>query len=325
MSSTSFSEPGADKVVPTNGSGTRMATGRASSQAARPALKVSVKRLERIGRNLLLAIGEDPNREGLKMTPSRFARWWKEFIDYDPGTIETTFSFESFRTDQMVVCAGVSVFSLCEHHLLPFKCEISMAYIATVHVLGLSKFARIAHKYSHRLQVQERLVHQIADEITAITDARDVAVLARGEHLCMQMRGIKSDGLMSTSVMRGLFRSSDAREEFGRPNIRLILSAIDLKSNIATIASKIAADHKDTRDDPLVLIIALNGCIHVRRGPGSRTVRTESVLRDRISMVRHPLEPRIAPLNVMQAKAACAGVVFDEDRLGEALRYILTC
>jgi len=66
---------------------------------------------------------------------------------------------------------------LCEHHLLPFKSEISMAYIATEHVLGLSKFARIAHKYSHRLQVQERLVHQIADEITAITDARDVAVL----------------------------------------------------------------------------------------------------------------------------------------------------
>jgi GTP cyclohydrolase IA len=214
MSPTSCNESGGDKVVRTNGSGTRMATERASSQAARPAPKVSVKSLERIGRNLLLAIGEDPTRKGLKMTPNRFARWWKEFIDYDPGTIETTFAFESFRTDQMVVYAGVSVFSLCEHHLLPFKCEISMAYIATEHVLGLSKFARIAHKYSHRLQVQERLVHEIADEGTAITDARDVAVLARGEHLCMQMRGIKSDGLMSTSVMRGLFRSTDAREEF---------------------------------------------------------------------------------------------------------------
>jgi len=214
MSSTSFNEPGSDRVGRTNGSGTWMAPERASSRATRPELKVSVKRLERIGRNLLLAIGEDPGREGLKMTPNRFARWWKEFIDYDPGTIDTTFAFESFRTDQMVVCAGVPVFSLCEHHLLPFKCEISMAYIATEHVLGVSKFARIAHKYSHRLQVQERLVHQIADEITAITDARDVAVLARGEHLCMQMRGIKSDGLMSTSVMRGLFRSTDAREEF---------------------------------------------------------------------------------------------------------------
>jgi len=159
-----------------------MAPERTSSQATRPELNVSVKRLERIGRNLLLAIGEDPGREGLKMTPNRFARWWKEFIDYDPGTIDTTFAFESFRTDQMVVCAGVPVFSLCEHHLLPFKCERSMAYIATEHVLGVSKFARIARKYSHRLQVQERLVHQIADEITAITDARDVAVLARGEH-----------------------------------------------------------------------------------------------------------------------------------------------
>ena len=154
MSSISFSEPGSFKVGRTNGSGTRVAPERASSQTARPELKVSVKRLEWIGRNLLLAIGEDPTREGLKMTPNRFARWWKEFIDYDPGTIETTFAFESFRTDQMVVCAGVPVFSLCEHHLLPFKCEISMAYIATEHVLGLSKFARIAHKYSHRLQVR---------------------------------------------------------------------------------------------------------------------------------------------------------------------------
>lgn len=214
MSSTSFNEPGINNVGRTNGSGARIQPERTSSRTTRPDLKVDVKRLESIGRDLLVAIGEDPTREGLKMTPNRFARWWKEFIDYDPGTIETTFAFESFRTDQMVVCAGVPVFSLCEHHLLPFRCEISMAYIAAEHVLGLSKFTRIAHKYSHRLQVQERLVHQIADEITSITDARDVAVLARGEHLCMQMRGIKSDGVMSTSVMRGLFRSSDAREEF---------------------------------------------------------------------------------------------------------------
>ena len=208
MSSSSFNEPSGDKVGRTNGSGRRTAPAPASSQGIRPALKLNFKRLESIGRNLLLAIGEDPTRDGLKMTPNRFARWWKEFIDYDPGGIETTFAFESFRTDQMVVCAGVPVFSLCEHYLLPFKCEISMAYIASEHVLGLSKFARIAHKYSHRLQAQERLVHQIADEITAITDTRDVAVLARGEHLCMQMRGIKSDGLMSTSVMRG---SNDSR------------------------------------------------------------------------------------------------------------------
>jgi len=261
MSPTSFTEPGGDKVVRTNGSGTRMATECASSQTARLALKVSVKRFERIGRNLLLAIGEDPTREGLKMTPNRFARWWKEFIDYDPGTIETTFAFESFRTDQMVVCAGVSVFSLCERHLLPFKCEISMAYIATEHVLGLSKFARIAHKYSHRLQVQERLVHEIADEITAITDARDVPVLCtRRASLHADARNQKRwtdvDERNSRSFQKhrcpGRVLDIGTWEEkrkvmTGRPNIRLILSAIDLKPNIATIASKIAADHKDTR------------------------------------------------------------------------------
>src|SRR5260370_3512431 len=87
MSSISFNEPGGDKVGRSNGSGTRMAPERASSQATRLGLKVSVKRLEGIGRNLLLAIGEDPTREGLRMTPNRFARWWKELIDYDPGTI----------------------------------------------------------------------------------------------------------------------------------------------------------------------------------------------------------------------------------------------
>lgn len=131
MSLNSFDEPSGDKVGRTNGSGTRMAPACASSQVIRPAPKLNVRRLESIGRNLLLAIGEDTTRDGLKMTPNRFARWGKEFIDYDPGGIETTFAFESFRTDQMVVCAGVPVFSLCEHHLLPFKCEISMAYIAS--------------------------------------------------------------------------------------------------------------------------------------------------------------------------------------------------
>lgn len=153
MSSISFNEAGSDRAGRTNGSGNADGASTCKFTVTRAVLKVSVKRLERIGRKLLVAIGEDPTREGLKMTPNRFARWWKEFIDYDPGTIETTFAFESFRTDQMVVCAGVPVFGLCEHHLLPFRCEISMAYIASEHVLGLSKFARIAHKYSHRLQV----------------------------------------------------------------------------------------------------------------------------------------------------------------------------
>jgi len=135
-------------------------------------------------------------------------------MEYDAGKIDTTFQFEEFHTDQMVICSGVPVFSFCEHHLLPFRSEVSMAYIANERVLGLSKFARIAHAKAHKLQVQERLVEEIATEIVRITESRDVAVIAQGEHLCMQMRGVRSEGLMTTSVMRGMFRSSDAREEF---------------------------------------------------------------------------------------------------------------
>jgi GTP cyclohydrolase I len=193
-----------------NGAAKRLAAERAGSQAAR--FTINLQRLEGIARDLLEAIGEDPTRDGLKNTPARFARMWKEFIEYDAGNVET--SFESLSTDQMVVVSGIKVFSLCEHHMLPFWSEVSVAYIATEHVLGLSKFARIAHKFSHRLQVQERLVHQIADEITRVTESRDVAVIARGEHLCMMMRGIRTNAVMSTSVMRGQFRNSDARAEF---------------------------------------------------------------------------------------------------------------
>jgi len=176
--------------------------------------QVNLSRLEEIGRELLLAIGENPEREGLRKTPNRFARMWRDFIEHDAGVIDSTFAFESFQTDQMVVVSGVPIYSLCEHHLMPFSAEISMAYMATENVLGLSKFARIAQKFAHRLQVQERLVHQIADEICRVTESRDVAVLARGEHLCMQMRGIRSEGIMSTSVMRGSFRMKETREEF---------------------------------------------------------------------------------------------------------------
>jgi GTP cyclohydrolase I len=171
--------------------------------------------LVRIGKELLEAIGEDPEREGLKETPRRFAGWWREFIEYAPGNVDTC--FESVTTDQMVTVSGMRVWSLCEHHLLPFWCDIAIGYIAREQVLGLSKFARIAHKHAHTLQLQERLCHQIADEVTQIVGTPDVAVLARGEHLCMEMRGIRTPGTMSSSIMRGLFRrDSNARMEFLR-------------------------------------------------------------------------------------------------------------
>ncbi len=176
---------------------------------------VKYETLKDIARELLCAIGEDPDREGLWETPRRFADWWREFIEYDAGTMTTY--FETLSTDQMVVVSGMRVWSLCEHHLLPFWCDISIGYIATSRVLGLSKFARIAHKYAHRLQLQERLTHQIADEIAGVTQSSDIAVLAQGEHLCMEMRGIRTNGRMTSSVMRGLFRERDAaRMEFLR-------------------------------------------------------------------------------------------------------------
>jgi GTP cyclohydrolase I len=174
---------------------------------------VDVARLEQIGRKLLIAIGEDPDRPGLQDTPRRFARFWAEFINFAPGNTDVT--FEAVETDQMVVVSGMRVWSLCEHHLLPFWCDVSIGYISGARVLGLSKFARIAHQFAHRPQIQERLVHQIADEVERLTESENVAVFGTGVHLCMVMRGIKTSGAMKTSVMRGAFREKpSARQEF---------------------------------------------------------------------------------------------------------------
>lgn len=174
---------------------------------------VNYEALEKIGKDLLIAIGEDPNREGILETPKRFAKWWKEFIDYEPGTFDKTFTIEN--ADEIVAVKGIRVWSLCEHHLLPFNCTLSIGYIPNGKVLGLSKFARIAHNSAHKLQVQERLVNDIADTLQTVTDSKDVAVIGAGEHLCMSMRGVKTFGSMRTSVMRGLFRDNPtARQEF---------------------------------------------------------------------------------------------------------------
>ena len=169
--------------------------------------------LENICHQLLVTLGEDPTRPGLKDTPRRWAAMWEEFIGYDPGNIDTV--FESVTTDQMVVVSGMRVFSNCEHHLLPFWCDVSVGYVTGKRVLGLSKFARIAHKVAHKLQIQERLVQEIADQVSSLTGTQDVAVIAKGQHLCMLMRGVKTPGEMTTSIMRGVFRKDrQAREEF---------------------------------------------------------------------------------------------------------------
>jgi GTP cyclohydrolase IA len=186
-----------------------------SAQFERQPKRVDYPRLLALGRELLLAIGEDPDREGLRETPSRWADAWREFIEYDPGTTETTFA--SVASDQLVCVSGIRVASLCEHHLLPFWCDVSIGYIPNAKVLGLSKFARIAQQFAHRLQLQERLGEQIADEISRITGTQNVAVVLKGEHYCMTARGIRMPGRMTSSVMRGIFRTeSQTRIEFLR-------------------------------------------------------------------------------------------------------------
>lgn len=206
MSPTDESRSKSYTTLHSNGTGQGLAIKPSTAQVHLPTL-------ERLCAELLLAIGEDPARPGLIDTPRRFANAWAEFIDYDPGTTDTT--FETITTDQMVVVSGMRVWSICEHHLLPFWCDISIGYIAQHKVLGLSKFARIAHQFAHRLQLQERLVDQIADEISHLADTPHVAVLGRGQHLCMVMRGIQTPGIMTSSVMRGLFFDNPiARSEF---------------------------------------------------------------------------------------------------------------
>jgi GTP cyclohydrolase I len=177
--------------------------------------RVSTKHLEALCRELLVTIGEDPDREGLEGTPRRFARWWSEFIEYDDRNAAT--SFQTVQADQLGVVRGMRVWSICEHHLLPFSCAVSIGYITTDRVLGLSKFARIAHQAAHRLQLQERLAEQIADAIAVASGSPNVAVVASGIHMCMASRGIRSDGEMVTSVVRGSFREdASQRAEFMR-------------------------------------------------------------------------------------------------------------
>ena len=171
------------------------------------------KKIEQLIVQLLREIGENPKREGLLETPKRVAKFWNEFINYEAGKIETT--FEAVKADQMVIVKNIKVWSLCEHHLMPFSSTISIGYITKKKVLGLSKFARIAHKHAHKLQLQEKLVQDIADELGSLVDTKDIAVFAEGTHLCMVARGIKTDGQMITSVMQGAFRKEpETRQEF---------------------------------------------------------------------------------------------------------------
>lgn len=164
-------------------------------------------------RGILELLNQDLEDENLKGTPMRMARYLTEFLNYDPGNYET--SFESITTDQLVMVRNIPFWSLCSHHLLLFRGKISVAYLTGEKVIGLSKIPRIVQKHAHKLQLQEKLAHDIADELENILDARGIAVIIKAEHSCMAARGIKSEGEMITSVLRGQFRTETAiRIEF---------------------------------------------------------------------------------------------------------------
>lgn len=177
-----------------------------------PPRTVDYDKVKSLVRELLAALGDNPDREGLVETPRRIASFWREFIEYEPGKLDTTFA--AVKHNQMVAVTGMKVWSMCEHHMLPFWCEISIAYIADKKVLGLSKFARIAHKHAHKLTLQEQVVADIANELKDILDTEDVAVMAKGEHLCMTMRGIRTPHRMISSALSGHFLKPKARSEF---------------------------------------------------------------------------------------------------------------
>jgi GTP cyclohydrolase I len=168
-------------------------------------------------RMIIEAIGDDPDREGLKDTASRVARMYGEFFQglrEDPRTyLQVVFDEQH---DEMVLVKDVPFHSMCEHHLLPFHGQVHAAYIPRGRVVGLSKIARVIEVFARRPQVQERMTAQIADLLIDELDAHGVGVVVEASHTCMTMRGVKKPGsLMVTSAMRGSFKSDLAtRNEF---------------------------------------------------------------------------------------------------------------
>ncbi len=166
-------------------------------------------------RKLLEAVGEDPNREGLKETPRRVAQMYRELLagmEEDPRKYLTP--IEGVEHEEMVIVRGIDFYSLCEHHLLPFFGQVHVVYIPRGKVVGLSKIVRAVEALSRRLQVQERMTRELADALMDALNPWGVMVVIEAEHLCMTMRGVKKPGSkIITSAVRGTCRTSKATRE----------------------------------------------------------------------------------------------------------------
>ena len=167
---------------------------------------------------IITAIGEDVTREGLVDTPKRAAKAFKFLNNGYEKTLEEVLNGAIFEasTEDMVIVKDIELYSLCEHHLLPFIGKCHIAYLPQGKVVGLSKLARIVDMYARRLQIQEKLTKQIADAVETAVNAKGVAVVIEAKHLCMMMRGVeKQNSVMTTSVMTGIFRKElSTRAEF---------------------------------------------------------------------------------------------------------------
>jgi len=176
------------------------------------------RRLETITRETLRLIGEDPAREGLRRTPERVARAWRELTsgyDVDLSKLINGALFKAPDSD-MVIVSDVQFYSLCEHHLLPFFGKVHVAYVPNGAIIGLSKIPRLIAACARRLQVQEHLSSQIANALESVLKPQGIGVVIEARHLCMEMRGARSiESPTKTSAMRGIFRTdARTRKEF---------------------------------------------------------------------------------------------------------------
>ena len=167
------------------------------------------ERVKKLVRELIIEIGEDPTREGLRDTPKRIANMYKEiFGGYDS---DSELSVQFSEDSDVVIARDITFYSMCEHHMLPFYGKIHIAYSPNGRVFGISKLVRLVEKYSKRLQIQERVTKNIADELYA-QGVKGVAVFADAEHLCMKMRGVRNDARLSSSAFRGIYENKEEKE-----------------------------------------------------------------------------------------------------------------
>lgn len=171
--------------------------------------KSVLKKMETQIKTILELLGDDPEREGLKNTPKRVAKTLRYLTSGKQQSLNSIINGALFSSEmeEMILVKDIELYSLCEHHLLPFIGHCHIAYIPNGKIIGLSKIPRIVDFYARRLQVQENLTYQIADSLMELLQAKGVAVIIEAKHLCMMMRGIKKQSAsLKTSVMRGLFR-----------------------------------------------------------------------------------------------------------------------